>query len=223
MDLRDISPELVLVDPELAPLARLLLPEPGAFRQGAPRPPALPETVRAVPRMEPPAARARTRTTKKPLLLLVAVSLTMNVAFIRHAQSSAPRPSLSPNIRCPRAGCDSRGLQPIPSGLRSLTSSSPRVPTLSPHAPDRVHHQESRSQSRVGDTTRRRAKPRAAVSKRSARYVIAPHRVVPHRTQPIVRWNTARGATYYDLVLWRHGKRVLDLWPASPHAVVPES
>jgi hypothetical protein len=38
-----------------------------------------------------------------------------------------------------------------------------------------------------------------------------------------VAWEPVRDATYYDLVLWRDGERVLDLWPASARAVVPRN
>ena len=38
----------------------------------------------------------------------------------------------------------------------------------------------------------------------------------------VVTWKKVSGATYYDLILWRDGKRVLDLWPASSHALVPK-
>jgi hypothetical protein len=38
----------------------------------------------------------------------------------------------------------------------------------------------------------------------------------------VVTWKSVSGATYYNLILWLDGKRVLDLWPASSRALVPK-
>jgi hypothetical protein len=45
-------------------------------------------------------------------------------------------------------------------------------------------------------------------------------RHVPHRLQRrpavILSWPEIQGADYYDLILWRDGHRMLDLWPRVP-------
>jgi hypothetical protein len=146
MDPREISPELVLVDPELAVVARRLLPDPGAFGRAAP-PAELADDARLVP-TKPRTGVSRRRRLRRPLVLLAAVSLIVAAVFIGYARSSVPRPSLAP-------------------------------PTTDPRL--------------------RQAGPRSAQT---------------------IRWAQVRGATYYDLVLWRDGKRVLDLWPTSARVLL---
>jgi hypothetical protein len=41
----------------------------------------------------------------------------------------------------------------------------------------------------------------------------------PARSPVSLRWTGA--APYFDVVLWRDGKRILDAWPTSPSTVVP--
>ena len=132
VDLHDISPELVLVDPELAEVARLHLPEPGSFGR---RPQAASIEV----------ATSESRSSRhrwwlsQPLILLVFIGLIGSALFIGRATSSVPRPWLSQT------------------DVQTIT------------------------------------------------------------------WQPVAGATYYDLVVWQDGRRVLDLWPTAAAVSVPTS
>jgi hypothetical protein len=135
IDLHDISPELVLVDPELAKVARLHLPEPGSFGRR-------PQTASVeVERSESRSGRHR-RWLSQPLILLVFVGIVASALFLGRAMSSVPRPWLS--------------------------------------------------QTAAGD---------GAVQ--------------------TITWRQVAGATYYDLVVWQDGRRVLDLWPTAAAVSVP--
>lgn len=130
VDLHDISPELVLVDPELAEVARLHLPEPGSFGR---RPQAA--------SIEVAQSESRSRRHRwwlsQPLILLVFIGLIGSALFIGRATSSVPRPWLSQT------------------DVQTIT------------------------------------------------------------------WQPVAGATYYDLVVWQDGRRVLDLWPTAAAVSVP--
>jgi hypothetical protein len=163
MNLREISPELVLVDPELAPLARLHLPEPGSFGVSTrPHSEVATAVVDENTVVQSRIPERRRRKGGRSLVLLTAASLAANAVFIHHAQSSVPRPFFAAQSQNQRGG------------------ERPR-PTV-----------------------------RGAV----------PRNVVTHATTQVITWKQMPKATYYDLVLWRDGKRVLDLWPTSPHALV---
>src|SRR5262249_3074970 len=135
IDLQHISPELALVDPELAAVARLHLPEPGSFG----RRPESPANVDS----PQPRAEGRRRMSQ-PFVLLVLVAIVASALFIGRAMSSVPRPWLSST-----------------------------------------------------------ANPSVAVQ--------------------TITWRPVAGATYYDLVVWRNGRRVLDVWPTAAAADVPQS
>ena len=136
IDLHDISPELVLVDPELAAVARLQLPEPGSFGRR-------PQTASVeVERSESRSGRHRSRLSQ-PLILLVFIGIVGGALFMGRAMSSVPRPWLS------------------------QTAAGGAVQTIT--------------------------------------------------------WRHVAGATYYDLVVWQDGRRVLDLWPTAAAVSVPRN
>jgi hypothetical protein len=199
MDLREISPELVLVDPELAPLARLQLPEPGAFWASPSRSPDTPVPLVAVTQQDTPDGHKRA--VRKPLLLLVAASLTLNAAFVRHAQSSVSRPSLSPHAPSLKSEGGSRR-QFEARADRGYVGAALRT---QPARDSRRSQETSRTIGRVAPT----------------KHPVGALAAAGLRERPILRWKTVGGATYYDLVLWRHGTRVLDLWPTPPRAALP--
>lgn len=137
IDLHDISPELVLVDPELAAVARLYLPEPGSFGRR-------PQTASVeVERSEARSTRHRWWLSQ-PLFLLVFIGIVGSALFLGRAMSSVPRPWLS--------------------------------------------------QTATAD---------GAVQ--------------------TINWQRVAGATYYDLVVWQDGRRVLDLWPTAAAVSVPRN
>jgi hypothetical protein len=88
VDLHDISPELVLVDPELAAVARLHLPEPGSFGRR-------PESASLEVARSESRSRRHRWWLSQPLSLLVFVGLVASALFIGRAMSSVPRPWLS--------------------------------------------------------------------------------------------------------------------------------
>ena len=134
VDLHDISPELVLVDPELAAVARLHLPEPGSFGRR-------PQTASVEVKQSESRSGRHRWWLSQPLILLVFIGLIGSAMFIGRAMSSVPRPWLS------------------------TTAADGAVQTIT--------------------------------------------------------WRPAAGATYYDLVVWQDGRRVLDLWPTAAAVSVP--
>jgi hypothetical protein len=200
-----------------------------------------PEAAEAPKTPPAPERRKRRRT---PLLLLAAASLALNGVFIWHAKSRVPRPSLAvvrPAIGSATsqaklgsgAGQKSRGtvvhpgasdVVPASSG-QTIRQQSPKHQSPKHQSPKHQNpkHQNPKHQSHAGRASGRRPTQPVQSAKRASERPVSPVRAVAGKAGQQLRWDAVTGATYYNLVLWRHGKRVLDLWPTSPQADLPSA
>jgi hypothetical protein len=202
-DLGPISPELALVDPELAARARALLTDP---------PPP--------PRIEPVTSGGRRH---GPLLAAAAVGLatlisTIGGAAVLSTRVAAERTAADAALRTRLLESASLSASHTQTQASSATTARPPVkradratrPTRSVTEPTQTAARRV-SKRRVSKPSRTAA-PR--VTKPPPADVLAPDE------PPTLKWNDA-SAPYYDFVLWRGGERILDLWPDVPHVTLP--
>lgn len=213
-DFDTVTPELVLVDPVLAAEARRLLPDPADClvlppRRAAHAPDALPAPVPA-----PPSA------------LHVPTGPTVEVGAV----ASVPRPAALARL----AGSDVA----LPRALEARTLERRAPPVL----PDPVTPLETAAPAP-------RARPSALAvlatlfvalvvgspaldllpwgSDNGPTFVSASSSPAPTPAPPadadrvaVLGWPKVAGADVYDVVLWRDGRRVTDLWPETNRVVV---
>jgi hypothetical protein len=199
-----ISPELALVDPELAAYARSLLPpiDLDAATSTAPRVAA--EAHREVPAFP---AGPRRRVTKRRAGLIVAAALAVGVP-VAFAVASAGGDGSSPSQPAHQAAGKPR------------RASTPHTATRSPHA---VTARVDGARKTVVRPATKNAITKKTVTKTTPT-TRRTHTTSPHVAKtPLLRWSSSPAAPFFDVVLWRGAQRLLDSWPSTPELRVPAS
>ena len=217
----DISPELVLVDPELRRVALLLLPEPGSFATAAKRKPVM---VDELPELPQPAVarRSRVRTWSKRALVLTGAAGLFAVSWPSAVGlRTPPGPRLvSVDSAAPAApGADSARAESL--ALRELVDRSvATAPRVRLSGTVRSRRTETPKALPVGRRPRSQSAP-AAQSPKPAPSPVPVQRTKRERAS--LAWKAVGGASYYNVIVWRKGQRVLDLWPSRNRTLLPAS
>jgi hypothetical protein len=255
---REISPELVLVDPELRSVERLRLAERTLVPEGDSRSPAWGQRREremfdgaamfssqaandAKPADRPEiATRGRTSPRGRRLLLSVAAaSLTVNaviaVGSLRQSRSAAAVFNSSADRTRPATTASSPpgpravAVPAEPRSLHQRTAVSERPPKLAVATPHvRTPRRTSTATQRKRATSNTPRLPReTGLARKSPTTATQSRHAVAIRMTGIARatlsWHAVKGASYYNVVIWRGHRRVLDLWPSTNRVLVPRT
>jgi hypothetical protein len=210
-----VSPELALVDPELARRERAQLPLPPPPARREPHPP---DTARASgrpsvptaplpPQPEPPRQRSRGRRVARRVAAMTALA-AIGAAGI--AAASVARHGEQPELGAPAAQVPSADTPAAPRRARQPTRSGARATTTRAAA--------GATRTRAATGTQPPPTPPPAATQTTA----AP--APPPRTGPEPRtfaWLPVPRATHYRVEFYRGPTRILVAFPARPRLVVP--
>jgi hypothetical protein len=229
-----ISPELVLVDPELAERARASLPEE-PWLSFIPPPEERP-VVAAVPAELPQARRPRRRRPLPALAGAAAVAAVLAALAFGLVPSPGARPTLEPEAAPPPAR---RPAAPLPAARpRAAEPAAPPARAPAPAKPTRTAAPKPAPKPKPAPRPKPKlpvAKPRPAPAPPAAPKPSRPTPLPkPKPAKPSARpepfeparlfvWVPARGAVYYHFVLWRDGKRVYDAFSRKPSTKIPKT
>jgi hypothetical protein len=243
-----ISPELCLVDPDLAQRARQLAPVRPFQPRVVPATPA-PPLVRMV-QLEPArlvsvAAAAPVESAKAgrvwsarslaasywPLVMPVIAVGALIVVSLRLPSNHSPKQAAAPAVHIPDRAPTT--IPTHPSVLpRSARSSVPRAalepkgsaaPSVPVTVPTTVPVQPVTGHSAAGSTSAPTASHPPAGAGKAVRTPPVTRKVVSAAAPLTLHWPAVTGASLYDVILWRGATRVLDLWPTTTHVLVPVS
>jgi hypothetical protein len=201
-----ISPELALVDPELARVARALLPPPPDCCATRPN-------VDLADVLDVRDEHGSRATVRVPISKIV-VAMTFVAAVIGPSlftevwQPASQRPTLalaepqSPPHEVPLRGSTADPRSGVASAKKTATSTVAIV---------------SSSTKAAAPSTRPVASATGSVASATS---TAPQ-YVSSTVETVLRWAPTSKASYYNVVVWYGGKRVLDVWPQRPHVKLP--
>jgi hypothetical protein len=211
------------VDPELRRVELLLLPEPGSFGRRV-------EAAAAVPIAEPrehPAPRRASTRRPRAVRASAVVAAAVAVTWASASGPHGPRPTLVPVAPDVRIDTVRSRAFSFPANVES------RAKTVQGHkAPKRARVVAKPAvRPRVGKAPDARPKQHVQPHPRSRRPATRPavRRPAPRpfaktpATRAKIAWRRVRGADYYNLIVWRQGQRVLDLWPSQNRALLPRT
>jgi hypothetical protein len=242
MNVATLSPELALVDPDLAAIARAMLPAPPdclaarvmALPQPASRPPpeiaSQPPLTPHDPWLPTPASRRR-----RPSLGALAGTLFATLVIVSPALDLIPWIGAAP----PTLVGPERPADPAsPRIVKAKPAATAKPATRSSDPPSQPSRQDPSKQAGSGaaKTTGSKAKAksgrsatpaagRASKPKRAPRPAGAAAGSVTRQVSRGVRlrWKPAKGADLYNVIFWGDGKRVKDLWVKASSVVVGRS
>jgi hypothetical protein len=214
LEYEPISPELALVSPELAEFARARLPDPPdvleelAIKRRAEA--AAPMPWRPEP-VGPEPSRGRRRAVST-LALLGATALGLLAGIgIGGGQNAAEvftRAEFSPAAQ----------------GLTSTSpTSSSKQRKISGVLAAKAERRASRPASKPSAASKPRTTPKRASGTSKTVHRAARSKTPRALTAPMLRWTGVRGASYYNVRVFRGRVRILDLWPQQPVVKVPRA
>jgi hypothetical protein len=198
-----VSPELALVDPELARVARALLPPPSDCC--APRPSVDLAGVVDVRNEHGSRATARVPITRIAMVMTFLAVVIGPTLLTEVWQPASQRPTLAlaePPHEVPLRGATAGPLSGVASAKKTVASAATIV---------------SSSTKAVAPSTSPVASATGSVASATS---VAPQ-YVSSTVETVLRWAPTSNASYYNVVVWYGGKRVLDIWPRQPHVEFP--
>jgi hypothetical protein len=212
-----VSPELALVDPELAARARATLPDLALRRLAA----AVEDEVEIAPASAPP-ARWRDRVPATPVLTLLATAgASLVITAFTGREAASGEASTLPDVALESGRPSADAAAKEATAKNAGDSSAPGTPLAENWVVESTPSSGKDTDASGGVVT-----PEASTSRRPAgSATVTRHSTKPTipRTATTLVWPGSLQASAYDLELVRHGAVIFSTRSTSPQALVPRT